>query len=146
MQELNDIDGAMREFQALYHGAPTPELAAAIGDIHAARGDRARAVSMWSEAEHLEREGWKTEEPQPAALAAMLAERDLKIPEAVRLARLASASRDDIHTNDALAVALLKAGDLKGARQASVRARRTGTRDPRILAHASAIDAAMRAE
>jgi tetratricopeptide (TPR) repeat protein len=146
MQSQNDIDGAMREFQALYHAAPTPELAAAIGDIHASRGDRAKAVSMWSEAEQLEREGWKAEEPQPAALAAMLAERDLKIPEAVRLARLASASRDDIHTNDALAVALLKAGDLEGARQASLRARRTGTRDPRILAHASAIDAAMRGE
>ena len=54
----------------------------------------------------------------------------------------ASASRDDIHTNDALAWSLFKAGDLDGARAASLRARRTGTKDPLILAHAAAIDAA----
>jgi hypothetical protein len=134
----------MREFRSLHALAPTPELATAIGDLHKRRGELSDARQMWAEAERLERDGWEHEAPQPAALARMLAERDLKIDEAVRLARQASASRDDIHTNDALAWALFKAGDIDGAWAASVRARRTGTKDPSILAHATAIDAARR--
>lgn len=133
---------ALKEYESLHAGAPSPELAAAIGDLHKQRGDDDTAHQMWTEAERLEREGWEHESPQPAALARMLAERNLKIDEAVRLARQASASRDDIHTNDALAWSLFKAGDLGGARAASLRARRTGTKDPLILAHAAAIDAA----
>lgn len=135
-------DEALKEYESLHAAAPSPELAAAIGDLHKQRGDDDTALRLWSEAERLEREGWEHESPQPAALARMLAERDLKIDEAVRLARQASASRDDIHTNDALAWSLFKAGDLEGARAASLRARRTGTKDPLILAHAAAIDAA----
>ena len=49
--------------------APTPELAATIGDLLARLGDRKSAEAMYAEAESLEREGWKMEEPQPAALA-----------------------------------------------------------------------------
>jgi hypothetical protein len=60
------------------------------------------------------------------------------------LAREASQSRDDIHTNDALAWALFRIGDLEGAWTASRRARRTGTKDTAILAHAAAIDEARR--
>jgi tetratricopeptide (TPR) repeat protein len=141
---IGDVDQAMREFRALFDAMPTPELGAAIGDIHARRGEAAEARRMWAEAERLEREGWKREAPQPGALARMLAERDLKPDEAVRLAREASQSRDDIHTNDALAWALFRIGDLEGAWTASRRARRTGTKDTAILAHAAAIDEARR--
>lgn len=137
-----DLESAMAAFRLLHEESPSPELAATIGDIHARQGREADARRMWEAAERLEREGWEHEAPQPAALARLLAERDLKIAEAVRLARNAATTRDDIHTNDALAWALFKAGDLEGAWQASLRARRTGTKDPRILAHARAIDAA----
>jgi Tfp pilus assembly protein PilF len=97
---------------------------------------------MYVEGERLEREGWQTEEPQPQALARFLAERNRKIPEAVRLAEEASARRQDVHTLDALAWSYYKAGRLAEARHAIARALRTGTRDARILTHAAAIAAA----
>ena len=39
--------------------------------------------SAWAQAERLERDGWKDEAPQPAALARLLAERDLQPQEAL---------------------------------------------------------------
>ena len=96
-------------------------------------------MKMYRQAEKLEREGWKDEEPQPAALARLLAERDLEIDEAVALAERAAGQRADIFTMDALALAYFKAGQLSKAARASLEARRTGTADRRILYHAAAI-------
>ena len=100
-------------------------------------------MSMYERAEVLERDGWKAEEPQPAALARLLAERGLKREEAVRLAMEAASGRADIATMDALAWAYFQAGRLEEARGASGRARRTGTADRRILYHAAAIEHAL---
>ncbi|MBI3046775.1 MAG: DUF4331 family protein [Acidobacteria bacterium] len=121
--------------------APTPEVAAAIGDLLARTGDARGADEMYARAEALEREGWKLEEPQPGALARMLAERGLKIAEAVRLAERAARDRSDIVTMDTLAWAYFQAGRFAEARAASVQALRTGTADPRIRCHAAAIEA-----
>jgi tetratricopeptide (TPR) repeat protein len=100
-------------------------------------------MSMYERAEVLERDGWKSEEPQPAALARLLAERGLKREEAVRLAMQAASSRADIATMDALAWACFQAGRLQEAKAASERARRTGTADRRVLYHAAAIEYAL---
>lgn len=122
--------------------APTPELAAAIGDVLAQGGDTRGADGMYARAEALEREGWKVEEPQPGALARMLAERGRRIPEAVQLADEAARGRSDIFTMDTLAWAYVQAGRLDEARAASVQAMRTGTADRRIRCHAAAIELA----
>ena len=137
-----DLDRALVSYQHLLAQAPTPELAAQVGDLLHRRGDVDAASTAWAEAERLERDGWNNESPQPAALARLLAERDLQPQEAVRLAREAARGRDDIFTNDALAWSLYRTGALDQAWKASVRARRTGTRDRRILYHAAAIAAA----
>ncbi|MDQ3069191.1 MAG: tetratricopeptide repeat protein [Acidobacteriota bacterium] len=119
--------------------AATPELAAWAGDLCARLGNAACAAERYAEMERLERSGWESEEPQPAALGRMLAERSLKAPEALALAERAAASRNDIFTMDAVAWAAFRAGDLKRASEAATAAMRTGTRDQRILAHAAAI-------
>ena len=93
--------------------------------------------------EALEREGWESEEPQPAALARMLAERGRDTDEAVALAEEGARHRSDIFTMDALAWAYFQAGRLSEAHKASAQARRTGTADHRILCHAAAIDKAL---
>ena len=138
-----DLVAALGRYRELFNEAPTPELAAAIGDLLNAQGNRAAAMSMYERAEVLERDGWKDEEPQPAALARLLAERGLKREEAVRLATEAASGRADIATMDALAWACFQAGRLEEARAASERARRTGTADRRILYHAAAIEHAL---
>jgi tetratricopeptide (TPR) repeat protein len=81
--------------------------------------------------------------PQPALLARFLAEHDLNVDEAVRLAEGAASDRHDIFTEDALAWSYFKAGRLSEAATAIDRARRTGTRDRSILFHAAAISQAL---
>jgi len=137
-----DFDRGLAIYREQLAQAPSPELAAQIGDLLQRRGDVEGARASWAEAERLERDGWKDESPQPAALARLLAERDLQPQEALRLAREAARGRDDIFSNDALAWSLYRAGALDQAWAASERARRTGTRDRRILYHAAAIAAA----
>ena len=134
-----DASAALAMYSRLLAKHATPELAAIVGDLHAQLGDRTRAEEMYAMAEKLERDGWATEEPQPQALARFLAERDRKIPEAVKLAEEAAAKRRDIFTMDALAWSYFKAGRLDEARKAADAATRTGTRDKTILAHAAAI-------
>ena len=119
--------------------AATPETLAMRGDVLDVLGRDDDAEEMYLESERLEREGWKSEQPQPGALARFLAERDRNIPEAVRLAERAAAEREDIHTMDALAWSYFKAGRMADAQQAIRRALRTGTLDARIRCHAAAI-------
>jgi tetratricopeptide (TPR) repeat protein len=134
-----DVAGAEAIYRALLEHAATPEIAASLGDLAGLRGDAAAASRYYETAEHLERTGWKTEEPQPAALSRLLSERGLKLSEAVTLAEEAAKGRSDIFTQDALAWAYFKTGRIADARAASDRALRTGTRDRRILYHAAAI-------
>ena len=136
-------DRALGMYRALLDEAPTPELAATVGDLLAATGDAAGAERMYERAEALEREGWESEEPQPAALARMLAERGRDTGEAVVLAEEGARYRSDIFTMDALAWAYFRAGRLSEAQKASEQARRTGTADHRILCHAAAIEKAL---
>jgi tetratricopeptide (TPR) repeat protein len=137
-----DFADALSRYRALMTEGATPELAATIGDLLAHSGDARGADAMYTQAEALEREGWTMEEPQPAALARMLAERGRKINDAVMLAEQAARDRSDIFTMDALAWSYFRAGRLADARAASVQARRTGTADHRIRCHAAAIDRA----
>jgi tetratricopeptide (TPR) repeat protein len=134
---------ALELYRALMAEAPTPELASTIGDLLARLDDRQGAEAMYAEAELLEREGWKMEEPQPAALARMLAERGRKIDEAVTLAEQAAQVRHDIFTMDALAWAYFQAGRIPEARAASLQAVRTGSSDRRIRCHAKTIEHAV---
>ena len=139
---LGRSDRALARLRTLFDRAPSPELAAATGDLQMALGDSEHAHAMYARAEALERDGWKSEAPQPAALARLLAERGLRAEEAVQLAERAAADRADIFTMDALAWSYFRAGRLMDARKASIAARRTGTSDRRILYHAAAIERA----
>ncbi len=125
--------------QLLERVPATPESLAMRGDLLSALGRVPEAEAMYRESERLERDGWKSEQPQPGALARFLAERDRKIPEAVSLAERAASERQDIHTMDALAWSYFKAGRITDARTAIRRALRTGTMDARIRCHAAVI-------
>ena len=127
---------------ALARAGDTPETWALRGDLARRLGDGAAAGRAYREAVRLEREGWAHEEPQPAALARLLAERRLDVAEAVALAERAAAHRRDIHTMDALAWSYFQAGRMEDAGKAIADALRTGSRDPRLRCHAQAIASA----
>ena len=122
--------------------APTPELAAQVGDLlHRARRRRGRP-GRWAEAERLEREGWKA---RVAAAGGARAPSGRAQPAATGSrapgAEGGAGARRHLHERRAGLVALSH-GALEEAWAASERARRTGTRDRRILYHAAAIAAA----
>jgi tetratricopeptide (TPR) repeat protein len=122
----------------------TPETLATQGDLLARLGHLDDAEKLYREAEQVERDGWKQEQPQPGALARFLAERGRNIPEAIALAERAAAERQDVVTMDALAWSYFKGGRVNDAAIAIQRATRLGTVDPRIRCHASAIAASQR--
>ncbi|MET0214323.1 MAG: tetratricopeptide repeat protein [Vicinamibacterales bacterium] len=122
----------------------TPESLAMQGDLLTRLGHLDDAEKLYREAEQVEREGWKQEQPQPGALARFLAERGRNIPEAIALAERAASERQDVVTMDALAWSYFRGGRLSDAASAIQRATRLGTVDPRIRCHASAIAISMR--
>jgi tetratricopeptide (TPR) repeat protein len=134
-EAAGDLHGAVTLYEALASRAPTPDVAERLGDLYAATGRPADASRQYALAEA----GWRVDTPQPALLARFLADHDRDLDEAVRLAESAARDRQDIFTEDALAWACFKAGRVSEARQAITQALRTGTRDVRIRAHASAI-------
>ena len=133
-------EGALTIFLEQFRRTPTLDLAARIGDLYAQAGNSAEAERYYQLGEELAGPGIAQTE---AGLALFLAERDRKLPEAVKVAESVAALRDDIFTQDALAWAYYKTGQLDKALSASQRALRTGTRDERILTHAAAIRTAI---
>jgi tetratricopeptide (TPR) repeat protein len=134
------LDDALAIYRALTQTTATSEVAIAAADLLLQRGDASDAEVMYARAEAIEREAWLTEARLTTNLARMLAERGVRIEEAVQLAEEAARNRTDIYTMDALAWAYFRAGRIADAEKASQQARRTGTVDRRILAHAAAID------
>jgi tetratricopeptide (TPR) repeat protein len=127
-----DVERALAIYLEQLKRTPTLDLAARIGDLYAQRGDRAQAEHYYRLAEDL---AGPEQAQTEATLAALLADHDRRIDEAIRIGERVAAVRHDIFTEDALAWAYFKAGRLREAHALSERALRTGTRDERILTH-----------
>lgn len=130
-------DDALALVMPLVERAPSIGLAAFAGDLHARNGRQAEAERLYALAETIGRDARGSDE----SLGGFLAERGRRIEDAVGLAEEAAAARQDIRSQDALAWAYARAGRLDDAHAAAARALRTGTRDRRIVMHASAIEA-----
>jgi tetratricopeptide (TPR) repeat protein len=132
-----DAAAALGLLQELQRTAPTPELAARIGDLLESLGRHEEAERQFALAEA----GWRSEVSEPKNLARFLADHG-KPEQAVIVAEQAAASRHDIFTDDALAWAYFRSGRLEDARRMIGQALRTGTRDREIRLHAESIAAA----
>jgi tetratricopeptide (TPR) repeat protein len=130
-------DEARALLEDLVSKSPTPDLHARLGDMYEVAGRKTDADRQYALAEA----AWRTDAPEPKLFARFLADRGVKVDEAVTIAEAAVAVRQDIFTEDALAWAYFKAGRIDEARQAIKRALRTGTKDRDILRHARAIEA-----
>ena len=112
----------------------------ALGDLYAKLGRADEAEKLYAAFETLERENAAAEN-DTHHLVAFWTDHDRNLDEALRLARQERERRRDVYTCDALAWALYKKGLYAEARAASDEALRLGTRDPRLLYHASAVSA-----
>ena len=107
-------------------------------------GEVLRALGRYDEASRqdaLAEAVWRSDAPEPARLALMLANSSdtARIDEAVRVADAEFAQRRDIFTADALAWAFFRAGRLTDAVEASALAMRTGSADRGLRERARAI-------
>ncbi len=134
-----DYAGALALYLEQFKSAPTPDLAAEIGDLYAAQGNRADSDRYYALAEA----GWRSDAPEPKNLARFLADRGRSLDQAVTIAEQAARDRHDIQTEDALAWSYFRVGRIADASRASVQALRTGTRDRALLYHAAAIQHAL---
>lgn len=137
-----DLRGARLMLQQQLAKAPTPDLAAAIGDLCVELGEPGAAEPYFRMVEQIERAAWANGPRQPQVLARFFIDHDRHLHEALELAEEAARERRDIFTMDVLASAYLKAGRLDDASKAAEAALRSGTRDARILWHAAEILAA----
>ncbi len=131
-----DAAGAVGYLERAYEASPLARTAWLLGDARAAAGDAKGSAEAYALTVREGRSDGRT-------LAEFLATKGRDAAEAVRLAREERRVRGGVYTDDALAWALYRKGDLAAAREASDRATALGTRDARLLYHAGAIRIAM---
>jgi tetratricopeptide (TPR) repeat protein len=104
-----------------------------LGDALREAGDQRAATDAYARAE---REGLRGDR---RALSLMDSTRNVNVKRALELARAEHALRRDVYTEDALAWALHRNGEVAAARASSERATRLGTPDALLLFHRGAI-------
>jgi tetratricopeptide (TPR) repeat protein len=128
-----DYRRATELFRRAFKASPLAETAWLLGDACDAAGDAKGAAEAY---EHVARDGRRTD---PRTLSAFLSTKNESAEEALRLANEEYAVRKDIVTEDAVAWALYRSGQIDEAKASIVRARRLGTPDARLVFHEGAI-------
>jgi tetratricopeptide (TPR) repeat protein len=135
--------GKLEEAAEYYRRAlavvPFPEYAAALGDVYSQLGRPEEARKEYDLVEFIGHLSEINQEIHNRDLAYFYADHDLKIDQALLLARKELEVRRDIYTWDVLAWALYKNGKLQEAADAAARALQPGSADALILFHAGMI-------
>ncbi len=118
---------------------PMPVFVAELGDLYAKTGDGAQAKKQYQLVQYIGLLGHINQVLHNRDLALFYADHDMKLPEALELARKEFEVRHDVYTWDALAWALYKNGQFAEARKASDTALAHGTQDSLLLFHAGLI-------
>jgi len=137
-----DADAAIEFYQRAWERVPLPETAIALGDLYTKLGRADEAKKQYDLVEFIERTGTAAG-TYSRQLALFYADHDVKLDEALAIARRERAARSDIYTCDALAWCLYKKGDFAWAKRSIEEALRLGTRDARIHYHAGMIEQAL---
>ena len=133
-----DANAAVEFYKRAQERVPLPDTAAALGDLYAKLGRQDEAKRQYELVEFTERTS-AAPGTYSRFLASFWADHDMKLDEALAIARKERETRADIYTSDTLAWCLYKKGQLAEARAAIDEALRLGTRDPRLLYHAGMI-------
>jgi tetratricopeptide (TPR) repeat protein len=145
LAQVRTAQGRPADAEALYRKAlaalPAPEHAVALGDLLTSMGRREDAAKQYALVEQIARLSRANEALYNRELAYFYLDHDLKVEEALALARCEIEVRRDVYGHDVLAWALLKNGRAEEARSAMTEALRLGTRDPKIFFHAGMIHA-----
>jgi tetratricopeptide (TPR) repeat protein len=133
-----DTTSALELFRRAQERVPLPETAIALGDLYQKLGRADEAKRQYELVEFIERTG-AASGTYSRTLALFYADHEMKLDEALTIAKRERAARSDIYTSDALAWCLFKKGQLAEARTAMDEALRLKTRDARLFYHAGMI-------
>lgn len=131
-----DFADAIEIYRRVLERKLMPDILGAIGDLYARLGQAEEARRQYAQVEKIEQ---ASAESEARHLAMFWADHDLKLDEALALARRERAARADVYTCDLLAWCLYKKGLFAEARTAIAEAMRIGTRDAQIYYHAGMI-------
>ena len=118
---------------------PLPEYAAALGDLYTKLGRPEEARKQYALVEYIGRLNALNQVVFNRELASFYADHDIKLDEALRLARAELEVRRDVYGHDVLAWTLYKTGRAEEALAPMAEALRFGTRDARLYFHAGMI-------
>jgi len=135
-----DTDSAITYYKQAQARVPLPETAIALGDIYAKLGRTEEAKSQYDLVEFIEGAGSTESKTYSRGIALFWADHDIKLDEALTIAKREREIRSDIYTSDVLAWCLFKKGRLTEAKTAMDEALRLGTRDARLFYHAGMIE------
>ncbi|MCA1591716.1 MAG: tetratricopeptide repeat protein [Acidobacteria bacterium] len=133
-----DLETAVELYKKAQERVPLPDTAIALGDLYQKLGRADEARRQYDLVEFIEHTS-AASGTYSRQLALFWADHDVKLGEALDIARRERESRADIYTEDALAWCLYKNGQLAEAKASMEKALRLGTRDPRLLYHAGMI-------
>ena len=132
-------DEAIKLYQSAIAVVPMPIYVAELGDVYSKAGNMAEAKKQYQLVEYIGMLGHINQVLHNRDLALFYADHDIKLDEALALARKEFEVRHDIYTWDALAWALYKNGKYQEASDAMEHALRPGTRDALLFFHAGMI-------
>jgi tetratricopeptide (TPR) repeat protein len=122
---------------------PLPEYASALGDLYTSLGRTEEARKQYALTEYIGRLNTLSRVVYNRELAYFYADHDVKVDEALALARSELEVRQDIFGYDVLAWALYKAGKPAEALAPMAEALRLGTQDAKLFFHAGMIHRAL---
>ena len=138
-----DTDSAITYYKQAQERVPLPETAIALGDIYAKLGRADEAKRQYDLVEFIEGAGSTESKTYSRNIALFWADHDIKLDEALTVAKRERELRSDIYTSDTLAWCLYKKGQLTEAKTAMDEALRLGTQDARLFYHAGMIEQAL---
>jgi tetratricopeptide (TPR) repeat protein len=132
-----DYDAAINFFKSAEQRVPLTETAIQLGNIYAKIGDVENSDKEYELAETIEKNFGNIDQRR---LALLWADRDMKLGEALEIARKEHEVRKDIYTADIFAWCLFKNGKFEEAREVIGEAMRLKTDDAQFLYHAGMIE------
>ena len=133
-----DFENAIKILTDANNRIPNVETAILLGDIYTKQGNAEQAKQQYELVQVIEQKMGVNDDQK--RLAMLWADQNIKLDEALEIAKREHEMRKDIFTADTLAWVLYKKGNFAEAKKASAEAMRLKSNDARILYHAGMIE------
>ncbi len=137
------FDESIKLYQRSIDIIPFPQYVEELGDVYRRSGKQKEARQQYDLVEYIAHLSSLSQILANRELALFYADHDIKLPQALELARKELTVRSDIYTWDTLAWVLYKNGQLEEADKAMKKALQLKTNDSLLLFHAGMIDHAL---